>query len=280
MSIITERNDEHDTAVRLLQQPGVVTLMQARHHDVRALHQPYRWRHHTAQRLDRAHPRPGDIDHATRHHRGLSCGVAHGAAPAVAIGHDPDQRAAGPHAGAQRLRVDQCAQREPCIVHPQIVIGVCGADSRLQPAQQGKAGRQPLRSRQAGTAGQQIVQRQTGRQHPRRSLTGMRHDEALRTHQMRRDAAQCFALLQGFPHQTEGALFEVTQSAVNELGRGRRGSPGDIAAIADDDVEAAQCGIACDAGAIDAGTDNEQVTAIPGHGRILRPGRQKQKGTP
>jgi len=39
---------------------------------------------------------------------------------------------------------------------------------------------------------------------------------------MRRHAQQYFALVQRLAHQTEGAMFEIAQAAVDELGGGRR----------------------------------------------------------
>jgi len=76
---------------------------------------------------------------------------------------------------------------------------------------------------------------------------------------MRRSAQQYFAFAQRLAHQTEFAVFEITQAAMDEFRRCRRRARGEVVLLEQDDAKAAAGGIARDAGAVDAAADNGEI---------------------
>ena len=60
----------------------------------------------------------------------------------------------------------------------------------------------------------------------------VRQHEAHRPDDVRRDPPQNLALDQRLANQPEFVIFEITQAAVNELGRPRRGAAGQIIHLA------------------------------------------------
>ena len=60
-------------------------------------------------------------------------------------------------------------------------------------------------------------------------------------------------------HQPKLTMFEVTQSPMNQSGGPARGSAADIAFVQQDNFQPSHGSIARDAGAVDAGADNDQV---------------------
>ena len=68
-----------------------------------------------------------------------------------------------------------------------------------------------------------------------------------------------FALGQRLADQPELEMLEVAQPAVDQLGAPLRGRRGDVALLDQEHLEAAPGGIARDAGAVDAGADDEEI---------------------
>ena len=84
---------------------------------------------------------------------------------------------------------------------------------------------------------------------------------------MRGDAEQRLALGERLAHETQRAVLEVAQAAVNQLAGGRRGGAGEIAFLDEQDPEPAPGRIARDPGAVDAAADDEEVVVrVPPHG--------------
>ncbi len=104
---------------------------------------------------------------------------------------------------------------------------------------------------------------------------------------MRRDPQQHLALGQRLAHQPEGALREIAQPAMDQLGRGRRGAGGEIVLLDQQDLEAASGGIARNADAVDAAPDDGEIEvrhAAPADsplGRSMGPkqGRAQARGS-
>ncbi len=76
---------------------------------------------------------------------------------------------------------------------------------------------------------------------------------------MRRGVQQDFPLAQRGTDQTELSLLEITQAAVNEFRRRRRGARGEIALLDQDDPKPAASGVARDAGAVDTAADDGEI---------------------
>ena len=79
---------------------------------------------------------------------------------------------------------------------------------------------------------------------------------------MRRDGQQHLALGQRLSHQTKFIIFEVAQSAVDQLAAGRGGCAGKIVLLDKQHRQAASCGVACDTGAVDAAANDDKVVLI------------------
>ena len=76
---------------------------------------------------------------------------------------------------------------------------------------------------------------------------------------MRRGGEQHLALDQRFAHQTELVIFEIAQTAVNQLARARRRALREVALFDQQHAEAATHGVAGDAGAIHAAANHDHV---------------------
>ena len=84
---------------------------------------------------------------------------------------------------------------------------------------------------------------------------------------MRRHAQQHFALVQRLAHQPEGAVLEIAQAAVDQLGGGRGGAGGEIVLLDEQHAQAAAGGVAGESGAVDAAADDGEV--VVGHGLLI-----------
>src|SRR5262249_4755061 len=82
-----------------------------------------------------------------------------------------------------------------------------------------------------------------------RGIAVDRHQERQRPHQMGGQAAQGLALVERLAHEAEVEQLEVTEPAVDELGRLRRRRGGEVALLDQRDRHAAQRQLARDAGA-------------------------------
>src|SRR6516164_1505005 len=87
----------------------------------------------------------------------------------------------------------------------------------------------------------------------------VRQHEAKRADDVRRDAPEDFALDQGLADQAKLEIFEIAQSAVHEFGRKRRRPARQIVHFTKENRIAAPGRIACDAAAIDAAPDDQEV---------------------
>jgi hypothetical protein len=109
-------------------------------------------------------------------------------------------------------------------------------------------------------AGQEIVDGQAGQEAaPSASARVVREGEALRLDQSGRIAQQAFTLVHGFARQVQVAVLQVAQSAVHQLRRAARGTPGKVALLDQQRPEAAPRRFQQDPGAGDAAADHQQV---------------------
>ena len=84
-------------------------------------------------------------------------------------------------------------------------------------------------------------------------------EEWLRVHQVWRDLEQDGAFGQRFVHQVDVALLQVTNAAVDHPAGTAAGAPADGVLVDQRDREAAEHGVAGDAGADDAAAEDEEV---------------------
>ena len=75
--------------------------------------------------------------------------------------------------------------------------------------------------------------------------------------QMRGIAQQAVALVKGFPHQAEFAIFQVTDAAVQHVRGGHTGSGAEVFFVHQQHINALQRQIAKSADAVDASPDDE-----------------------
>jgi hypothetical protein len=87
----------------------------------------------------------------------------------------------------------------------------------------------------------------------------MRQHEAERPHEMRRDFGKDGALAKGMRHQPEVIALEVTETAMDKLGRCRGRRACKIALLDETDRKPAPGGVAREAAAIDAAADDRNV---------------------
>ena len=168
---------------------------------------------------------------------------------------------AGADHGAALGGVERVQHDEPRIVNPAIGIleaVLVAALERLADDVVGEIER--MRRRQDLAAAEMIVDEQPQPQHQRRAHAGLRRQhEAQGPDDVRGHAQQHFALVQRLAHQLEGAMFEIAQAAMDQLGGGRGGSGGEIVLLDQEHAQAPAGGVAGDAGPIDAAADNCQV---------------------
>ena len=130
-------------------------------------------------------------------------------------------------------RVERVEHDEPRVVDPAVGI----FERHTVPIAQRQAGLiqaqiEPPRARQKAAGAQMIVEEKPRAQLPGRPQIGPRgQHEAQRTHEMGRDGPQRLALRERRAHEAQRAMFEIAQPAVDELGRGRRRAPGQIALL-------------------------------------------------
>jgi hypothetical protein len=87
---------------------------------------------------------------------------------------------------------------------------------------------------------------------------------------MRRRAEQDLALDQRLADEAKLVIFEIAQAAVNELARAGRGSLREIVLLAEQHREAAPHGVACNAGSVDAATNDNQIELAKVSGHSIR----------
>ena len=176
------------------------------------------------------------------------------------------QPRAGADVGAALGGVERVEHHQPRIVHPAVGKFEAVAERALQRLPDGVVREiDGAGSGQDFAAAEMVVDEEAKPQQQRRaSARRRRQDEAQRPDHMRRHAQQDFALGQRLAHQAEGAVLEIAQAAVDQLGGGRRGAGGEIVLLDEQHAQAAAGGVAGDAGAVDAAADDGEVEV--GHG--------------
>ena len=76
------------------------------------------------------------------------------------------------------------------------------------------------------------------------------------------DNPRASELLQGFAHQPELVVFQIAQPAVDQLGAGGRGMPGQIVLLHQQHRQPAPGGIARDPRTVDPPADDQQVVSL------------------
>ncbi|MCY1398690.1 hypothetical protein D9M71_137260 [compost metagenome] len=254
-------NGEDDAAVLVLQDVGMLAVVQARHDQVAALHQadvPGRGVFQVVAQ-EAADPGTGGIDQRM--------GADRVQAAVVALQVQVPQPLAAPRADAAGARVDMRAvlagadgveHHQPGVVHGAVGILEAAADFRLE--RTAGAELQAARSRQLLALAQVVVEEQPGADHPRRAQVRLvRQDEAHRPDDVRRLVQQDFALGEGFAHQAQFAVFQIAQAAVDQLAAGGRGMAGEVVLFAKEHGKPAPGGIRRDAHAVDAAADHGEV---------------------
>src|SRR5690606_27387758 len=120
---------------------------------------------------------------------------------------------------------------------------------------------QHLVIRQGFAERQEIVERHADANLPARPARAAinREIEPQRLDEMRRDVEQRLPLAQRLAHETELAVLEIAQAAVDQPRRGRRRSARDVVLLDDEHREAGARRQPRDAGAVDAGADDGDV---------------------
>ena len=253
-------NDEDDAAVGLLQHEGVAPHMHASRNQVRPLNQPQRRGVVTAEYRPRhlLRPWPGGIDDALGRQ---TAAIAQGRGPPVTVESRANDAGARQHCPTARAHVLRIGDDQSGVVDPAVPVAERGPELRLQCAPGAIAAQvDPRRSGHDIALGQMVVQPGAGAQHPFGALARcVRQDERLRPADMRRDVEQHFAFGQGFANEAEGVEFQVTQPAVDQLGRRARRRPAKIAGVDQRDRQPAPGRVTRDAGPVDAAADHQQV---------------------
>ena len=134
-------------------------------------------------------------------------------------------------------------------------------NARLQrPSQTIGSQVQCARSAQLLSPADMVVKKKAEAKHPRRTQSGsVRQKETQRPNDVGRRRPQNFPLGQRLPDQTKLVIFQIAQTAVDELRRPGRGAAGEIAHLAQDHAQAASRRVAGDAASIDPPADDDQV---------------------
>ena len=109
-------------------------------------------------------------------------------------------------------------------------------------------------------AADMVVEEQAEPDQPGRTQAlGVGQHEAHRPDDVRRIAPQHLALHQRFTHQPELVIFQIAQSAVDQLGGKRRGAAGKVVHLGEKNRIAPPDSVAGNAAAVDAAADDEDV---------------------
>ena len=80
---------------------------------------------------------------------------------------------------------------------------------------------------------------------------------------MRRVGEQAIALPQGFAHQAEFAILQITQTAMEEAGGSTAGAGAEVTALGQDSRDSLQRQFSQCANADDTAADDEDLAALP-----------------
>ena len=219
-------NGENDSAVGVLQDVGVLAVVEPWHHDVAALDEPDGFFVTHAEQVVQhaAGPGTGGVHERTRrdHGAGTVVQVFQFGVPEPALTPRFHHACARADGGAALGGVPGIQGNEPRIFHPGVGINKAAGDTRFQRGAERKAREFDAGGgRQAALAGKVVIQEQADPDHPGRADgVLMRQHEAQRPDDVRRDANQALALLQRFAHEAEIIVFQVAQAAMDQLGGG------------------------------------------------------------
>ena len=213
-----------------------------------------------------ADPGSGGVDqNARRRHLAAAAHIEHQLPVLPPL--DADAAGAGADGGAALGGIERVEHDQAGVVDQAIGEFEAGAEEALERLAEpmmgeidGAAARQPL------ARAQQIVKQKPEAQQHRRAPAGHdRQQDARRPDDMRGDAQQRLALVERLAHQAEGAVLQIAQAAMNELGGGRRGAGTEVVHLDQQHPHAAAGGVAGEPGSVDAAADNGEV--VVGHVR-------------
>ena len=193
--------------------------------------------------------------------------------PARAAARERHALGAGSDVGPPRMRVASVEHHQTRVLHPAIGVFERPAIALLQRSSAHVPAEIDARTRrQQRSPAEVVVEKQTQPDHPPGSKPGMmREHEAQRPYDVRGVAQQHLAFLKRVAHEAEIAVFQVAQSAVDQLGAGRRGVRGEVVLLAEQDFESPSRRVARDARTVDAAADDEQVDRLrPGIHHVHR----------
>ncbi len=126
--------------------------------------------------------------------------------------------------------------------------------------------RQPAMIRQALVEAEKVVEQHADAQPPAHEQAAAvpRHEELERLDQVRRDLQQRLALAQVHAHQREVQHLEIAEPAVHEPRRPGGRAAAEVGLLEQRDAQAAQRGVAGDAGADHAAADDQDVESAAG----------------
>jgi len=114
-----------------------------------------------------------------------------------------------------------------------------------------------------------IIDEQSEAQHPGWTQAWFdRQHEAHGPDQVRRHAQHHFALEKCLAHQPQPSLLEIAKPAMNQFRRGGRCSRREVVLLDQQNAQAPPCGVAGNAGAIDATAHNSEIEL--GHARSIQ----------
>ncbi|MNZ91965.1 hypothetical protein D3C78_1109720 [compost metagenome] len=213
------------------------------------------------------HPGTGGIHQHARFMRGRTTGFfvqrLDEPQPAFApCGNDP--RAVHDRRAAIR-RIARVENHETGIIHPAVGIFESPGKSRLQRfARRVLAKIERTGRRQKFAAAEIVIQKQAEPDHPGRAYSALLNGQN-ETHgpdDMRSHGPEDFPLHQRFTYEAEFVMFEIPQTAMNELGGRRRRAGGKIALFRKRHGITPAHGIAGNAAAIDAATDDKKIKNV------------------
>ena len=176
---------------------------------------------------------------------------------------------AGADVGAALGGIDGIENHQPGIVDHAVGIFEGKADRPLQRGADRMVGDiDGGRRRQTGARGKAVVQQQPRPEHPGLPLVGMGgNDKTHRTHQMRRGAQPDIALAERRADAKQRPAFQHLEVAVDQPRPGLRCAGAEIALLQQDHAQAAAGGVARDADAVEAPTDDSQI--VVRHARAI-----------
>src|SRR6185312_6369920 len=255
------RDDEEHPAVVVLEQIGVIAVIEPGCDDVAALDEAQpRAAFEPGKALDAGGPGTGGVDEDA----GLD--LAPVAQPEMPCGGLPPRRDEGGAGGD--LRAVQRGVAGDGDGQPRIVDDAIGIDESLAGAaiERGAArvAVEPdrLGAGQGAGAAEMVVEKEAGAHHPARPQPRrMRQHKAHRPHQAGRRAQQHRALGKRLAHELEIVPLEIAQPAMDHLARRGGGPAGEVALLAQKHLEPAPCGVADDPATVDAAANDGEVVA-------------------